>query len=134
MRTKRIRFSPLLNYWFYSVFGVLFLSGVIWLLVRYSDFAPWLLRIHGAAAMASLVILGVLIPAHMRRAWERKRNQVTGIIMVALCLLMILSGYGLYYCGDELLHAWWSGFHSVVGCLFPLTLVWHVFSGRKFRT
>jgi len=131
MKTNRIRFSPLLNYWFYSVFGVLFLSGAIWLLIRYSDFAPWLLKIHGAAAMASLVILGVLIPMHMRRAWERKRNQVTGIVMVGLCLVMILSGYGLYYCGDELWRSGLSGIHSVAGGLLPLILVWHIFSGRK---
>jgi len=133
VRTNRIRFSPSLNYWFYSVFAILFFSGAIWILIRYSDFAPWLLRIHGAAAMASLVMLGVLIPVHMRRAWERKRNQGTGIVMVALCLSMILSGYGLYYCGDELLRAWLSGFHSVSGCLLPMILVWHIFFGRKTR-
>jgi len=133
MRTNRIQFSPLLNYWFYSVFGILFLSGVIWLLIRYSELAPWLLRIHGTAAMASLVILGVLIPAHMRRAWQRKRNQVTGIIMVALSLLMILSGYGLYYSGSDELRAWLSGSHSVAGCLLPLILVWHIIVGRKSR-
>ena len=141
-RRSNIRFSRRLRVWFYSVFGLLFLSGGVWLVVYYltgtGDFdgpysilLPWLLRIHGAAAMASLVVLGVLIPLHMQRGWEEGRNRGTALVMITLCLSMIVSGYGLYYCGDEKLRSWLSGFHSIAGGSLPLVLLWHIVSGRK---
>ena len=137
MRNKNVRFSQRLNIWFYGIFGVLFFSGIIWLAVHFfseeSEGLPWLLRIHGAAAMGSLVMLGVLIPSHMQRAWQQKRNQFTAAVMVGLCLLMVISGYGLYYCGSDDWRVWISGSHSVAGCALPLVLVWHIFSGRKSK-
>ena len=142
MPSRRVRFSLRLKIWFYSIFGVLFFSGVIWLIVHYfrrnngeySSLEPWLLRIHGAAAMISLLILGVLIPTHMDRGWKQDRNRGAGGIIVSLCLLMILSGYGLYYCGNDTLRLWISGFHSSAGCLLPVVLIWHIISGRKKKT
>ena len=143
MRGKDVRFSQWLNVWFYGVFSVLFFSGVIWLVVHNAgtvgtegegfdgQVSPLLLKIHGAAAMGSLVILGVLIPSHMQRAWQLKRNHFPTVAIVGLCLLMAISGYGLYYCGSDAWRAWISGFHSVAGCALPLVLVWHIFSGRK---
>lgn len=131
-----------MNFWFYSAFGVLFFSGVIWLIVRYlldqggfeeQDYSlePWLLKIHGAAAMTALIILGVLIPSHIQRGWAQQRNRITAFVIVSVCLLMIVSGYGLYYCDSEQFRAWISGFHSVAGCLLPLVLIWHILSSRK---
>ena len=143
MKRNGVRFNWRLAIWFCSIFGVLFLSGVLWLAVRYynasnegfnstySSFEPWLLRIHGAAAMGSLVILGVLIPWHMRRAWAQRRNRVTAVCMVVSCILLVASGYGLYYCGDENLRSFLSGFHSSAGCALPLILTWHILSGRR---
>ena len=138
-----VRFGRRLTIWFYGVFGVLFFSGIVWLMVHYfgiehgnpereyNSFEPRLLKIHGAAAMASLVILGVLIPLHMRRAWEQRRNRITAVVMVSLCLVMVATGYGLYYCGDDQLRWWISGAHSAAGCLLPIILIWHIFSGRE---
>ena len=69
---NRVRFSPNLRRWFYGIFGLLFFSGVAWLVTHYlmgqneefggenNAVGPWLLKIHGAAAMASLLVLGVL--------------------------------------------------------------------------
>ena len=143
---RNIRFSLRMNWWFYTVFGVLFLSGLMWLALHYfagenADFnghfgslKPQLLRIHGGAAMVSLMVLGVLIPTHMQRAWDQGKNRLTGIMMVSLCGLMIVSGYGLYYSGSDTLRFWMSNFHSVSGCLLPLVLVWHTYCGRKERT
>lgn len=140
---RNVRFSPRMNWWFYTVFGVLFFSGLIWLVLHYfggestefdgplSSVKPQLLRIHGAAAFVSLVVLGALVPTHMQRAWAQERNRLTAFVMVALCILMVASGYGLYYCGSDILRSGISGFHSVTGILLPLALVWHVISGRK---
>lgn len=142
---RNFRFSLLMNGWFYSAFGVLFFSGVLWLAVRFwagentefdGPFATLpsrLMRLHGAAAMVSLLVLGALIPTHMQRAWGEKRNHFTAIAMVALCGLMIISGYGLYYSGGERLRLWMSNIHSFSGCVLPFVLFWHVIQGRKER-
>lgn len=140
MTGSGIRFTLRLKIWFYSIFGILFFSGVLWLIVhyygsdeKYDSLKPLLLRVHGAAAMVSLLMLGVLIPTHMNRGWKKDRNRWMGIVIVTLSLLMIVSGYGLYYCGDDNLRAWISGFHSMTGSLLPLVLFWHIISGRKSK-
>lgn len=122
-----IRFSPRMNRWFYTVFGVLFLSGALWLI----EPGSWLLKIHGATAMASLVILGVMIPSHMRRGWDQRRNRVTAVVITSFCALLIVSGYGLYYWGGEESRAVISSVHSIAGCLLPVILVTHIVTGRK---
>ncbi|MFA5059682.1 MAG: hypothetical protein WC676_03560 [Candidatus Omnitrophota bacterium] len=138
-----IRFSPNLRKWFYGIFGLLFLSGFLWIVVHnflagaddfdapQSFFKTWLLKIHGAGAMASLVIFGVLIPSHMRRGWQQNRNRTTAVVMILACFLLIVSGYALYYCGSEELRLFVSSFHSWVGCVLPLLLIWHIARGRK---
>ncbi len=143
MRTAKVRFSPRMNAWFYGVFGILFFSGVMWLIVHYfgpeqefvetHPLGPWLLRIHGAAAMAALVVLGVLIPTHIRTGWSQKRNQSVALVLITLCVLMVISGYGLYYCGDDVFRSWISGFHNTAGCLMPVILLWHIINERKSR-
>lgn len=142
---NNIRFSLRTKRWFYGIFGVLFSSGVLWLAAHYlfgrydefgirdNSFEPLLMKIHGAAAMVSLMVLGVLIPIHMQRAWGRGRNRRTAVVIVSVCVLLILSGYGLYYLGSEEVRLWISGLHSIIGCLLPMVLLWHVLVGRKTR-
>lgn len=129
MKGRGIRLSPRMRFWFYGIFGVLFLSGVIWLVTP----SAWLLSVHGGAAMASLVVLGVLIPSHMQRGWAQQRNRRTAVLMIAVCLAMVLSGYGLYYCGNDHWRSWISGAHSFAGCALPFALVWHIINGRKSK-
>jgi hypothetical protein len=138
-----VRLGPVMKGWFYSIAGLLFISGGFWLAVhyltgqpdefnmRYYMFESWLLKIHGGAAMASLMVLGVLIPTHMRYSWHQGRNRATAILLVGACILMILSGYGLYYFGGEALRSVMSGFHSILGCMLPFVLVGHILKGRK---
>jgi uncharacterized membrane protein YfcA len=129
--------------WFYTVSGLLFFSGLLWLLfhnfitppdefgVSHNVLEPRLLEIHGALAMVFLIVLGVLIPTHMHHPWHQRRNRMTSMFMVGGCLIMVLSGYGLYYFGGELLRPFVSKLHGIFGCLIPLILVWHVLAGRK---
>lgn len=142
-RIKGVRFSWNLRFWFYTIFGILFLSGAIWMGIYYYEqlndsnietFAwikLWLLRIHGAAAMASLVLLGFLIPRHMQRGWAQDRNRVTAIILILWCSVLVLSGYGLYYCGDEVLRFYLRNIHGIAGILIVPALIWHILSGKR---
>ena len=131
--------------WFYAVFGVLFFSGLLWLISHYilegpGDFSSpyhqleaWLIKIHGGAAMLSLLVLGVLIPTHMRLGWKQHRNRRSGIIIASTCMILVVSGYGLYYLGNEQWRSIASWMHSALGVGFPLILLIHILMGRGKR-
>ena len=129
--------------WFYSIFSILFLSGLIWIGRHYlrpcnpeveicsSSVEPALLKIHGAAAMAYLILFGSLIPIHIRRGWSAKINRGNGAFLIVINLTLIVSGYGLYYGGSEGLRFLSHWVHVIIGVLLPVFLVWHIKVGRK---
>jgi MFS family permease len=92
-----------------------------------------LLAIHGAAAMAFLVVFGALLSDHLPRGWRQRRERVSGLSLVTLCGILILSGWGLYYFGAEELRAATSTVHSVLGILLPCAMGAHVWRARRHR-
>lgn len=129
--------------WVYTASVALFATGVLWLVFHYfgqvqGEFGPaphpferWWLRLHGFLAMLCLVLVGSLLPIHMRRGWHQRRNLPPAIALLALVLLLTLSGYGLYYLGSEQLRPWISLFHWSIGLAAPAVMIWHVLSGRS---
>ncbi len=124
----------------YAAFCVLFITGVGWLVADSLKDSPhgelWqalsadLLMIHGGATMVMLLLLGALIPVHIRRAWRSRRNRLTGTIMATANTLLIVTAFGLYYAGSDTLRTWASDLHIAVGLIFPVLLVVHVITGR----
>ena len=129
--------------WVYSSGAALFATGALWLSFHYflrtngefGDVAHplevWWLRLHGACAMLVLVVLGSLLPIHVRRGWHQRKNLLAGCVMSGVALLLIASGYALYYYGGEAARPWISAFHWVLGLGAPLLLAWHIWRGRK---
>ena len=128
--------------WIYWSAALLFGSGALWLVCHYflqgegefgpapSPLEPWALRLHGAAAMLALVVVGSLLPVHVRRAWHQRHNLRLGIALLAVMLLLTVSGYALYYFGGEEARPIISLLHWAVGLGAPPLLLWHVASGR----
>ena len=141
MRREGIQLSRRLRITFYTVFGALFLTGAGWWAFALgasrreepSVFQPWLLKGHGAAAMLTLFVLGVLYPLHVARGWRARRNRLTGAGLVAVSILLILSGYLLYYSGGETTRTLASRIHTWVGLALPLLVVIHILRGRALR-
>lgn len=126
--------------WLYGTLGVLLITGVAWAVLHYyfrsaeDDISVWeprLLKIHGAAAMLSLLMLGTLIPLHIKRAWHARKNRRSGALVVGWFGLLTLTGYGLYYSGGELLRQWTSWIHLGIGVVIVPLLAWHVVAGWK---
>jgi len=127
----------------YGVTALLAVTGIAWLTYHYflavpGDFGPqphpmehWMLRLHGAAAMAGLIVYGSLLPIHIRRAWALRRNIVLGIGLVTLMLLLTVTGYLLYYAGGEESRPLISLLHWAPGLAVPALIAWHVTSGRR---
>ncbi len=138
-----MRLSKTHERWIYVISGVLFLSGVGWLVAHYffapaNEFGvtaapsePWWLRIHGAAAMAALIVFGTLFPGHIARAWAFGQNLKSGLTMIGILAALILTGYGLYYAGDEETRPWISLVHWGVGIVAVAGLITHVRLGKR---
>ncbi len=131
--------------WLYGAYGLLTLSGVLWLVFHFflrgkGEFGdaphPWqptALQVHGFAAMATLVMLGTLLPGHVRRGWRANKSLRTGVSLLAFNGILALTGYGLYYAGGEKLREWTSLVHWVLGLAAPVTMALHVWIGHRAR-
>jgi hypothetical protein len=138
-----VRLDPIFRGALYAAFAVLVLTGAVWLLADWRkdpldpDFwqaiAASSLMLHGGAAMVTLMLLGALVPLHVRRAWRSGRNRMTGPAMVAVNAALIATAFGLYYAGSETLRPWISDLHIVVGVALPALLGVHVWLGRRTR-
>jgi hypothetical protein len=99
------------------------------------ELKPWLMKAHGFAALGFVLLLGTLLPVHVRHSWHARRNRANGAFFLSAITLLTLTGYLLYYLGDERLRAWCSDIHFWLGAAIPLLLVWHIWSGhRAIRT
>jgi hypothetical protein len=141
-RPDSIRLKRLERYFLYAVLALVFFSGVAWACWNYfftsaGDFEmtakAWAMKVHGGAAMAALVLIGMLLNVHVRFAWRAGRNRVNGSIFLSALAVLSISGYGLYYAGGERLRAWTSWIHLAVGLVLPILLLIHVLLGRKTR-
>lgn len=142
MRPDSIRLSRRHKAVFYSVLGVVFASGSLWAWLHYfsqpnefgtSPAQAWILTIHGLFAAMSLLVIGSLLPLHVKYAWRAHRNRSNGVFFIAIVVVLIVSGYGLYYIGNERLRSWTSWTHLGVGLGFPALLVFHIWRGRVSR-
>jgi hypothetical protein len=136
-----LRLNPRFRWLLYAAFSALVLTGVGWLMAdRHKEAADaelWqqtaanLLMVHGGAAMLTLLLLGALLPLHLQRAWRGGKNRATGAVMVTLNAILIVTAFGLYYSGSDVVRPWISDLHIGVGLLLPAVFVVHVVLGRQ---
>ena len=137
-----IRLRPFYRRLLYGVLSLLFFSGAAWAYWNYLVSAPgdlemtaktWAMKIHGAAAMTVLVLVGMLFTGHVRFAWRARRNRGNGSLFLTAFGILTVTGYGLYYAGGEKLRAWSSWIHLAVGLTLPLLLILHIWLGKRTR-
>ncbi|HEY5893286.1 MAG TPA: hypothetical protein VIT91_08660 [Chthoniobacterales bacterium] len=120
----------------YISFSLLLLTGAAWLYAQgqveddeWRKIPPLLMKIHGGAAMAALLVLGALT-SHVTRGWKADKNRLSGVLLTAVSAFLILTGYGLYYTSGEELREWLSLWHAWIGFGLGLLLPAHVIAGR----
>ena len=151
-----MRLKPSFRWSVYAAFAVLFLTGAGWLVAdwqkefstgeAWQQTAAYLLMVHGGAAMATLLLLGALIPLHALRAWPElfRGRQLVLRIDPGFGLghhekvrtggkqaKFGLSADALYYLGSETLRPWMSWIHIAAGCLLALWFPVHIVWGRR---
>jgi hypothetical protein len=132
-----LRMPQWMRRWIYGVGLASALSGLVWLLLHNffsveGEFGPQphpfersAIVAHGAAAVAAAWVLGLIWMGHVRRGIAFGRKLPSGFGLVALVAFLMLSGWGLYYLGDESLRAWTATAHWVVGLGAVLLLLLH---------
>jgi hypothetical protein len=117
-------------------------SGVLWLVFHYfvsrpgefgpehSPLEPWWLKLHGAFAFLALWTAGLLWGLHVVNGWRLKRRRWSGSLAFGLMLVLIASGYLLYYVGDDSLRALTSAAHWAIGLALPAVYIVHRLAGR----
>ena len=123
----------------------LWLSGAGWLLLHYfgqkaGEFGPemnpaepWMMTAHGLFLIPVLMGIGGMFVAHIPKGWPHIRQRVAGIALCAILAVLIISGYLLYYAGDELLREWTSLAHWTIGLALPVVFLWHYLNGLYER-
>lgn len=131
------------QHWVYGMAGLLLLSGAGWLVAHYllavpTGFGdlhqasePWWLRLHGAAAMGFLVMIGTVLLNHVARAWHLRKNHRSGLVFLGLLAALVLTGYALYYFGGEEARPWISKIHWIAGLVSAAALPVHAVLGRR---
>jgi len=124
---KLLLLGPRQKFFLYLGTSVLWATGAWWL----ARPAPLWMKIHGAAAFVFLLVFGSLLYQHVPAGWAHEKQRGSGGGLIALCGTLILSGWGLYYFGNEDLRRWTSGLHSYLGLALPILITLHVWLGRR---
>ena len=139
---QTIRLTRHHEWWVYAAFTLLVISGLLWLLFHYfvtvqAEFGAtrhplesWWVKVHGAAAMLTLVLLGTMMPVHIRKAWHAGKNRRTGGLMLAVLAVLVLTAYGLYYVASQESRPWISVTHWAIGLAMVPAMILHVVIGR----
>jgi hypothetical protein len=133
--------------WVLYIVGTgVWLTGGLWLLSRYflvkqgefgpttNPLEPWWLKLHGAFAFAAVWVFGLLWGIHIAKLWPHKRRRSSGGVLTGIFALLILSGYLLYYVGDDRIRPLISATHWVVGLACPVFFAWHRLRRRAVRS
>jgi hypothetical protein len=125
----------------YIAYAVLVITGVGWLIADWGkdvanaelwqEIAASLLMLHGGGAMLTLLLLGALVPLHVQRAWRGRKNRTTGATMVTFNVLLVVTAFGLYYAGSDVVRLWISDVHIAIGMILPALFIIHVLLGRR---
>jgi hypothetical protein len=125
----------------YGVAALLWLSGAVWLVLHYvfpqsTPFGPlpnpWeapLMRAHGLNAVCAVFLIGWMMAAHVTARWASERNRRSGLVLGGAALLLILSGYALYYTTGST-HDAAALAHEAIGVLSPIAALAHWWRNR----
>jgi hypothetical protein len=109
----------------FGVFGALWLSGCIWMVLHFgfpqaspfgplpNPWEPFILRVHGWLAVAAVFLVGWITAGHVSQRWRRARQRVSGMMLAGCTLLLVLTGYALYYTTAALHDAAAAGHESL---------------------
>jgi hypothetical protein len=120
---ERNRQNPVVRALIYAALLALLATGLLW---KLDLDRALLMRIHGAAAMAGMVLFGALLARHVPCGWKQRASRISGAALLIALLWLVVSGYALYYSGTESLRAFASQTHFWIGIALAVVLGLHL--------
>ena len=144
---ERVRLGTSARRALYAVIAALVLSGLWWLGVHFANAVfgasendlqrlareATALKVHGASAFGILLALGAMGAYHVRRGWGLGRNRTSGSFVVAVCAVLVVTGYALYYLVTDDSRTPISILHWGLGLAFVPLFIVHIALGRRSR-
>jgi len=93
----------------------------------------WWLRVHGAFAFLALWTGGLLWGVHVVRAWKRGHHRWSGGALFIVLSILIVTGYLLYYVGNEGARNIISWIHWILGLAIPVAYLIHRIAKQNSR-
>lgn len=127
----------------FAVSALLWMSGALWMLLHYlfpghnefgllpNSYEAPLMRVHGLIAVAAVFLLGWLGASHMLVRWSAWAGRPSGLWLLGAALVLIVSGYALYYTTGGL-HGAAGAVHEWLGLGAPAVALSH-WLGRQAR-
>jgi len=134
--SKRVQLS------LYSIVAISLITGVLFFVLKTwfdveGDFGlekhPWqfpVLKIHAASAFGMMLFSGAMLASHVQFGWRSQRSRKTGITLISIFSIQILSAYLLYYLANETARIITEYIHLAVGVSIPLALFAHIVLAR----
>ncbi len=137
MAARRAALSRFQRQMIYGLTGCLWATGLVWYVYQQisarDEFGPIVpptqeivLKLHGALAMGFLILLGTLLPLHVRPGWRENQHRWSGGVLIGSAAILVLTGWGLYYLGHEGWRHAASLLHIYLGLALPLVIGIHV--------
>lgn len=93
----------------------------------------WVAALHCLLGWGMLWLVGAVWSIHMRAGWRRRQHWRSGLLLVALCLLLVLSALALFYVGDDDLLSWSSVMHWSSGTALGFAVLLHYVRAHSRR-
>ena len=85
-----------------------------------------ILKAHGACAFIIMVTYGYYLGAHVRKNWKVSPKPISGLTLFSIPILLIISGWILYYIASDNLRQNIGYAHFSLGLILPIILVIHI--------
>lgn len=120
----------------YVVLATVGSTGLAWTVLHEWLQLGWMLSerrlliAHGVASALGLVVVGGLVPLHIRLGLKTNRNIASGLTTLCVIAVLGLTGVMLYYGGED----WRDGvrwIHIIIGAVACMAVPAHVWLGLK---
>jgi len=78
-----------------------------------------------------MLFLGAMFATHVQFGWRSKRSRRTGILLISIFSLQIISAYLLYYLANDTTRMVTEYIHLGIGLSLPIGLVAHITLGKR---
>jgi hypothetical protein len=83
------------------------------------------LKVHGAFSFLALWTGGLLWGLHVVKAWRKGRHRLSGGTLFSSLLVLIVTGYLLYYVANDRAREVISLIHWILGLMLPAAYLMH---------